>query len=148
MKFYVYENLPPELAYRAARVHEGIPLAWDPLKIVSEQKVYLTAQKMMSNPNQIFIVVEDELKKIIGFHWINGEQSEARVMSTWVELSYRGNGLASKLKNAGEELMRRKFTLVSSKVHKKNEQMIRLNLKFGYLPVEEKTEFILFKKAF
>lgn len=149
MRFFYYETLPSELADRVAQIHERIPLTWDPSKSISEDKIYYTAQKMISSyPNQIFIIVENEFKKIVGFHWVKGDLNEARVLSTWVDPNYRGQGLASKLKSEGENLIRQKFSLVTSKVHKKNKRMIKLNLKFGYFPVEEKTDFILFKKIF
>lgn len=138
---------PSEL-HEAVRIHCECPNEWiEDLKVSADQIEAVKQQLLEGNENsiQFFMLVKDIELKIAGIHWVTVNKKEAssagEIVSLWVDPSLRNRGIASNLKNLGEEWLRaRGINKVESTVYLANKKMLAINNKRGFIstPIESK----------
>lgn len=83
------------------------------------------------------VAINTAQQTILGFHLIKKvphfDRFAGRIDTLWVSPEYRKSGLASTLKNRGENWAKeQKLDHLLTWVHAKNSQMISLNKKLGF----------------
>ena len=148
MQFLNYTSLPPALAETVAGIHERIPLNWDPLRIISLEKVLQTQAKLSSaDIAQVIVVALDHRQELMGFHWVTLRNDTALVLSTWVNETNRQRGIGKSLKQQGEAwVMKQNKDAIISKVQRNNLNMKILNMRCGYTQIKTEKEFLIFQK--
>jgi GNAT superfamily N-acetyltransferase len=90
------------------------------------------------DPKDDFFDVAVDDSKIIGFHIIKKipsppDKLAGLIITLWVDPRFRGKGIATQLKQRGEEWARsHKFEHLQTGVHSNNSRMISLNQKSGF----------------
>jgi ribosomal protein S18 acetylase RimI-like enzyme len=138
-----------EIAY-AARVHASLRYLFDPhlnastqptsIEVDSELKMM---ERLWGKPEQLligaFIVGESHPPEPIGFHWAtyNADATPrvAKIISLWVSPEKRNQGIATRLKLAGEVWAQsQNCSAIETSVHQSNRAMLEINHRQGFEP--------------
>lgn len=124
----------------AARIHEEAPLEWDESWLVTSEGIaeWVTRINNLKNINPMFLLFAKLSNgEIVGFHWLrlyekNGSK-HAHIDSLWVSKDYRRMGIATELKNRGENWAKSVGAeKLTTNVFLENKKMFELNSKLGF----------------
>lgn len=120
-------------------IHESLPKAWIDNYIVDKDEIEKNARILTGKlkTSNAFCCIVEEKDQIISFIWAEVNRSNSKIVdiiSLWTNESYRGEGIATKLKIELENWTREntKAKKISTTVSSNNEKMINLNEKLGY----------------
>ena len=123
-----------------AKWHNETPKLWIPNYKASEEDIEETVEKIINTRTEdLFIAIaEDGQENIQGFIWACKEKENkdsVMILSLYVEKDYRHSGIATNLKISLEEWCRIEgIKTIQTTVSYKNEKMLMLNQKLGYMP--------------
>jgi len=121
-----------------ARIHEEAPAFWEPGYEPDNARIIRCTEKLKkASGMSLLLIAESEESGIVGFHWVDIEDIGARrfgyVKSLWVKDDHQNQGIASKMKQQGEEWARKMGAqFMKTTVHVRNERMRAFNLKRGF----------------
>ena len=125
-----------------ARIHAEAPRYWQPEYVVTPHSIQKYVEKIKNiegKSESLHLIAETSDSSIVGFHWVNMDQEKERlfayVISLWVHDEFQRRGLATSLKQQGEEWAKSKgATFMKTTVHSNNTKMLQFNVRFGYRP--------------
>lgn len=128
------------LLIKIARWHNLTPKLWINNYKVSDKDIDNTVNRIINTRNKdLFLAIaEDDQNNMQGFIWaykLEKVQDSVMILSLYTAEDYRGQGIATNLKNLLEEWCRLEgIKTIETTVHFKNKSMITLNQKLGYAP--------------
>ena len=123
-----------------AKWHNQTPKLWIPNHKVSGADIDETVERIKNTKAEdLFIAIaEDDQDNIQGFIWAFKQeepQDSVMILSLYVSESYRHNGVGTNLKLLLEEWCRLEgVKTIQTTVNYKNNSMLMLNQKLGYIP--------------
>ncbi len=129
---------PAEL-HRLAEIHESAPLNWDPEYVVTEERIQIWVRKLektKTDPQYCYLVARIA-GELVGTHWLEvideDGRSVAHITSLWVHNDFRRQGIATRLKQLGEEwALGQGVEAVKTQVFFANTRMIAFNQSLGF----------------
>ncbi len=128
------------LLMQIAKWHNLTPKLWIPDYKISTAEIEKTVLKIKNTRNEdLFLAIaEDERGHVQGFIWACKQkkyQDSVMILSLYVTEDYRGQGVATNLKILLEKWCRLEgIKAIETTVHYKNNSMMALNQKLGYIP--------------
>lgn len=128
------------LLIQIAKWHNLTPKLWIPDYKISTTEIEETILKIQDTRNEdlLLVIAEDEQGHTQGFIWACKQekpQDSVMILSLYVTEDYRGQGVATNLKVLLEEWCRLEgIKTIETTVHYKNNSMMALNQKLGYIP--------------
>ncbi|WP_313340149.1 GNAT family N-acetyltransferase [Sedimentibacter sp.] len=128
------------LLTKIAKWHNLTPKLWINNYKASNTDIDETVRRIKNTRNKdLFLAIaEDDENNIQGFIWAYKQekvQDSVMILSLYTEEDYRGQGIATNLKNLLEEWCRFEgIKTIETTVHYNNNSMIALNQKLGYAP--------------
>lgn len=123
---------------KIGRWHNLTPKNWREDFLLSNKDIDDTVKEIKSTrPEDLFIFVAESENDLKGFIWAKKDKDSrtANIISLYVEEASRGRGIGSELKESLENWCRNNgVELIKTTVHYKNEKMLSLNKKMGYVP--------------
>jgi len=126
------------LLIKIATWHNITPKLWINNYKASDKDIDNTVNRIKNTRNKdLFLAIaEDDQYNMQGFIWaykLETVQDSVMILSLYTAEDYRGQGIATNLKNLLEEWCRLEgIKTVETTVHYKNKGMITLNQKLGY----------------
>jgi GNAT superfamily N-acetyltransferase len=125
---------------KVAEIHENAPKNWDPEYKTETEQIHKRIEQLKSLGScldRYFLLAETQEGSIIGFHWLDLEETNGstygHVKSLWIHDDYQRRGIAKALKKSGELWAKSKGAIyLKTTVHATNQRMIAFNRRQGY----------------
>lgn len=136
----------PTEVQAVAKIHVISPCEWDPAHKISEEGIANYAKWLSEKKTQLWCelaVAGDEIKAM-HLLVLNDSKTVATILSLWVSEDCRRQGVASRMKLAGEEWVKSLgLNKLNSSVYVANKKMQALNEKLGFKPLKIEYEKVL-----